>query len=91
MTHSPRLILQSAAIVTMLSTAPVLAAEMTVPGATAKSASHLTKHHHGSRVTRIAARYVRHEAAAASPFRADLGCAGAWCGRQMVLMIGIGY
>lgn len=25
------------------------------------------------------------------PVQAELGCAGLWCGRQFVLMVGIGY
>ena len=88
----PRLILQSAAtigVAALLSAAaPVLAAEKAVPTreTTAKLAPSKIKHH-ASRV-RLAAAHD-HRRAAAIP--GDLGCTGSWCGRQFVLMIGIGY
>jgi hypothetical protein len=72
--------------------APAVAAESAVPGreaavASAKSAPKLIRRH-ASRGTRIAA---------SSHDRRDgvtggrLDCSGAWCGRQFVLMIGVGY
>ena len=36
------------------------------------------------------ARYIRH-VATVTPLQRNLGCSGEWCGRQFVLMIGIGF
>jgi hypothetical protein len=92
MTGFPRLILQVAAtagIAAMLSTAaPVMAADSAVKivGPTAKIAP-ATIRHHASRVQLAASHYHRH----VTPIPVDLGCAGIWCGRQFVLMIGVAY
>jgi hypothetical protein len=92
MASFPRLILQCAAttgIAAMLSTAaPVMAADSAVPTgeATTKTVPS-TIRHHASRV-RLAA---SHHRPGVNPIRGDLGCAGIWCGRQFVLMIGVGY
>jgi hypothetical protein len=90
MASFPRLILQCATttgIAVMLSTAaPVMAAEKAV--ATSETAARIapsTIRHHASRVRLAASHYHRR----VNPI--DLGCAGIWCGRQFVLMIGVGY
>jgi hypothetical protein len=74
-----------AATTIMLSaTVPAFAAEESV--ATDVSAkSSLIKHRRMASV-----RHVRHVAAVA-PLQRQLGCSGEWCGRQFVLMIGIGF
>jgi hypothetical protein len=92
MASFPRLILQCAAttgIAAMLSTAaPVTAAEISVRTAEpAARIAPLKLKHHASRV-RLAA---SHHRPGVDPIRGDLGCAGIWCGRQFVLMIGVGY
>ena len=100
MASKPRLMLQFAAaigIAAMLWTAaPALAAESAVtasdaPAATTKSAPSVIKRH-ASRRTRLAAsRYHYHYDRQISPIRSNLDCSGVWCGRQFVLMIGIGF
>ena len=90
MASFPRLILQFAAaagIAAMLSTAATaVAAEsvLTVEPA-AKTAPSMIKRN-ASRVLTAARRDRR-----VSAMRSDLGCAGIWCGRQFVLMIGVAY
>jgi hypothetical protein len=37
-----------------------------------------------------AIRHVRH-VAAVTPLQRNLGCSGEWCGRQFVLIVGIGF
>jgi hypothetical protein len=95
MANHSRLILQVAAttgIAIMLSAAtPAVAAEGPVSAretaTTANSVPSVIKHH-ASRRTRVAVcRYSRR----VSSIRSDLGCSGLWCGRQFVLMVGIGY
>jgi hypothetical protein len=92
MTSFPRLILQCGAttgIAAMLSiAAPVTAAEMAVR--TAEPAARIAPSkikHHASRV-RLAAVHHRPRV---NPILSDLGCTGVWCGRQFVLMIGVGF
>jgi len=92
MASFPRLILHCAAttgIAAMISTAaPVMAAEIAVT--TAEPAARITPlkiKHHASRV-RLAA--VHHHPDV-NPIRSELGCAGVWCGRQFVLMVGVGF
>jgi hypothetical protein len=94
MANYPRLILQVAATIgtVMLSmAAPAVAAEdpvtvqETVAGA--NSMASVIKRH-VSRETAIAA---SHHDRRVSSVRSNLGCSGVWCGRQFVLMIGIGY
>jgi hypothetical protein len=83
-------------IAAMLSAAvPAVAAESTVPtrqavAAPAKTASSLIKHR-ASRGNRIAASYVHRHGRRIGAIRSNPDCSGAWCGRQFVLMIGIGY
>jgi hypothetical protein len=91
MASFPRLILQFAATIgfaAMLTAgaAPVVAAESAVAVSEAAKTSPSTIRHHASRV-RLATNYHRHVYA----IRRDLGCSGVWCGRQFVLMVGIGY
>ena len=74
-----------AAVTVMLSaTVPAFATEETIAtDVSAKSSA--TKHRRMASV-----RHVRH-VAAVTPLQRNLGCAGEWCGRQFVLMIGIGF
>jgi hypothetical protein len=92
MTSFPRLILQCGAttgIAAMLSiAAPVMAAEMAVR--TAEPAARIAPlkiKHHASRVRLVAV----HHHPRVNPIQSNLGCSGAWCGRQFVLMIGVGF
>jgi hypothetical protein len=97
----PGLMLQFVAatgILAVLSTAaPAVAAESTVTAAaTPKTATSVVKrdasiHRHASRGTRIVASYHDRDDSRVSPIRSNLDCSGVWCGRQFVLMIGIGY
>jgi hypothetical protein len=91
MASVPRLILQFGAttgIAVMLSTAaPVLAADSAVPTAkTATKIEFLKIKHHASRVRLAASDHYR-----VNQTRSDLGCSGIWCGRQFVLMVGVGF
>jgi hypothetical protein len=43
--------------------------------------------HHASRVRLAAVHHRPH----VNPIQSNLGCAGVWCGRQFVLMIGVGF
>jgi hypothetical protein len=92
MASYPRLILQFAAATgiaaVLLMAAPTMAAEnaVTVRETTANTAPATIKRH-ASRVRLAASHYHR----SVNPIRSDLGCSGVWCGRQFVLMIGIGY
>jgi hypothetical protein len=94
MANNSRLILQVAAttgIAIMLSAAPALAAGGVVAArgtlATAHSLPSVIRHHasHGTHVA------VWRDSRRVSSIRSDLGCSGAWCGRQFVLMVGIAY
>jgi hypothetical protein len=72
--------------------APAVAAESAVPGsgaamASAKSAPKLIRRH-ASRGTRIAASSHDRRTGVTG---GNLDCSGVWCGRQFVLMIGVGY
>jgi hypothetical protein len=91
-----RLILQVAAttgIAAMLSTAsPAVAAEAPVPAretaATASTVPHMVKRH-AWRAHRIAV--FHHHDRRVVQTQSHLDCYGVWCGRQFVLMVGIGY
>jgi hypothetical protein len=74
-----------AATTVMLSAAvPAFAAEEAVAtDISAKSSA--AKHRRMASV-----RHVRH-VATVTPVQRNLGCSGDWCGRQFVLMIGIGF
>jgi hypothetical protein len=65
------------------STVSAIAAEAT-------AATHVTATTSPIKHRRVATRDVRH-VAAATPLQGNLGCSGEWCGRQFVLMIGIGF
>ncbi len=97
----------TAGVAVMLSTAtPASAAESAVPTVTAadptitvanptvtvaKTPRHVIKHF-ASRRTRIAAsRYLDSYVRRVSALHRDLGCSGEWCGRQFVLMVGVGF
>jgi hypothetical protein len=98
MASFPRLILPFAAtcgIAALLLTAapPAMAAEsaVTTRETAAKPAPSTIKRHaskrHASRLRFSASHYHRR----VNSIRSDLGCSGDWCGRQFVLMIGVGY
>ena len=104
MTSNSRLMLQFAAatgIAAMLwVAAPAMAAESpansNAPGVSTKAAPSVTARHaslkrHASRRARLAASHYRRGYERIRPVRGNLECSGAWCGRQFVLMIGIGY
>lgn len=90
-----RLILQVAAttgVAVMLSTAaPAMAAEGPVTAretaATASTVRPAVKRHASRRPHLAAARYNRR----VSLIGTSPACSGVWCGRQFVLMIGVGY
>jgi hypothetical protein len=92
MASYPRLILQFAAttglMVMLAMAAPAVAAEsaVAVSETAAKTAPSVIRHH-ASRARLAASNSQRH----VYPIRSDLGCSGIWCGRQFVLMIGVGY
>jgi hypothetical protein len=104
MANKPRLMLQFAAatgIAAMLwVAAPAMAAESAAnsnpPAVSTNSAPSVTKRdaslkRHAPRRARLAASHYRRGYERISPVRGNLECSGAWCGRQFVLMIGIGY
>jgi len=75
-----------AATTLMLSaTVPAFAAEDTTVATDVSAKSSPIKHR---RMTSIG--HVRH-LSAGTPVQRNLGCSGEWCGRQFVLMIGIGF
>jgi hypothetical protein len=87
-----RLTLQFAAMtgiaVLLSANAPATAAEYPVIRLTDGVARTTPARHRVPRKIRIeASHYDRH----ISPIHSDLDCTGVWCGRQFVLMIGIGY
>jgi hypothetical protein len=89
MANYPRLVFQCAAalgIAAMLSIAtPAVAADIMVPASevAAKPAPHAIRHH---------ASYRARNTASYDDRRAShLGCSGAWCGRQFVLIVGVAY
>jgi len=98
MSSYSRLMLQFAAatgIAAMLSVAaPAMAAESAansnVPAVTTKTAPSVTERH-APRRARFAASHYRRGYERISPTRGNLECYSVWCGRQFVLMIGIGY
>jgi hypothetical protein len=74
-----------AATTTMLSAmVPALAAEGTTVATYVSAMAAPITHR------RLAIGHVG-QVAAATPLQRDLGCSGEWCGRQFVLMIGIGF
>jgi hypothetical protein len=77
----------AATVVAMLSIAPpAVAADSTAVAAAIAKPAPSPVRHHASRHTRIAAHH-RQVTTLASHF----GCSGEWCGRQFVLMLGIGF
>jgi hypothetical protein len=93
MARYPRLILQFVAAtgfaVMLSAAAPVVAAEsaVTISQASAKAKTAASTTRHASRLRLAAWHYNRH----VNLIRSDLGCSGVWCGRQFVLMVGVGY
>jgi hypothetical protein len=80
-------------VAAMLSTAaPAVVAENAAMAseAVAKTAPSVTRRH-AWRKTRIAASHFDRQDRRAGPIRSNLDCSGTWCGRQFVLMIGVGY
>jgi hypothetical protein len=74
----------AAATMMLSATVPAIAAEEAIATDVSAKSSPI-KHR---RMTSV--RHVRH-VAAVTPLQRNLGCSGEWCGRQFVLMIGIGY
>jgi hypothetical protein len=75
----------AATTIILSATVPAVAAEAT-PAATGVSAkASPIKHRRAASV-----RHVR-RVAFVTPTQRQLGCSGEWCGRQFVLMIGIGF
>jgi hypothetical protein len=73
-----------AATTMMLSaTVPALAVEATTIATDVSAKASSIKH-------RRTAIHVRH-VAAVTPLQRNLGCSGEWCGRQFVLIVGIGF
>jgi uncharacterized protein YggE len=104
MTSNSRLMLQFAAatgIAAMLwVAAPAMAADSPANGnstgvstmaAPSVTARHASFNRHASRRARLAASHYRRGYERISPVRSNVECSGVWCGRQFVLMIGIGY
>jgi hypothetical protein len=99
MTSNSRLMLQFAAatgIAAMLWVAvPAMAAESpadsNAPAVSTKTVRHASLNRHAPRRARLAASHYRHGYERISPVRSNVECSGVWCGRQFVLMIGIGY
>jgi hypothetical protein len=75
----------SAALV--VATAPAVAADETAgsTGVSTRAPTSLSRHHGPTHVA--ASRSVRH----IRPVQSNLDCTGAWCGRQFVLIVGIGF
>jgi hypothetical protein len=73
----------------LLTIAPAVVAESAAIAA-AKTAPSVTNRH-AWRETRTAAFRFDRQDCRAGPVRGNLDCAGTWCGRQFVLMIGVGY
>jgi hypothetical protein len=104
MTSNSRLMLQFAAATGIAAmfwvAAPAMATESPVnsnaPGASTKAAPSVTARHaslnrHAPRRARLVASHNRRGYERVGPVRSNLECSGVWCGRQFVLMIGIGY
>jgi hypothetical protein len=104
MSSYPRLMLQFAAatgIAAMLWVAtPAMAAESAAksnaPAVSTKTAPSVTERRaslkrHAPRRARLAASHYRRGYERTGPIRSNLECSGVWCGRQFVLMIGIGF
>jgi len=51
----------------------------------ARAPTSLSRHHGATHVA--ASRHVRH----IRPLQSNLDCTGTWCGRQFVLIVGIGF
>jgi hypothetical protein len=96
MTSNSRLMLQLAAatgIAAMLWVAvPAMAAESpadsNAPAVSTKTVRHASLNRWRAR---LAASHYRRGYERISPVRSNVECSGVWCGRQFVLMIGIGY
>ena len=104
MASYPRLMLQfavAAGIAAMLwIAAPAMAAESAAnsnaPAVSTKTAPSVTERRaslkrHAPRRARLAASHYRRGYERTGPIRSNLECSGVWCGRQFVLMIGIGF
>jgi hypothetical protein len=71
----------------LATTAPAVAADETAgaTGVSARAPTSLSRHHGATHVA--ASRHVRH----IRPLQSNLDCTGPWCGRQFVLIVGIGF
>ena len=71
----------------LATTAPAVAADETAgsTGVSTRAPTSLSRHHGPTHVA--ASRYDRH----IRPVQSNLDCTGAWCGRQFVLIVGIGF
>ena len=74
----------AAATMMLSATVPAIAAEEAVATDVSAKSSPI-KHRRMASV-----RHVRH-VASVTPLQRQLGCSGEWCGRQFVLIIGIGF
>jgi hypothetical protein len=99
MASYPRLMLRFAAAIGIASllwiAAPAVASDGAVTGSgtavtTATSPPVDIKRRASHRIRFVASHQVRRDRRVGS-IRDDGGCSGVWCGRQLVLMIGIGY
>lgn len=74
----------AATTIVLSATVPAFAADETVAtDVSAKSSA--AKHRRVAHVRHV------HRVAAVTSLQRNLGCSGEWCGRQFVLMIGIGF
>jgi len=93
MASFPHLMVRFAAttgVAVMLSTVVPAVATESAAIAAAKTAPSVAKRH-AWRETRIAASRFDRRDRRVGPTRSNLDCSGTWCGRQFVLMIGVGY
>jgi hypothetical protein len=79
------LLAATAMVAVMLSgPVPTFAAEQT-PAASAPNKASTTH------IKRYAPVRISHHVSPVTPVASELGCSGVWCGRQFVLIVGIGY
>jgi hypothetical protein len=79
-----------AAVLSTVGPAVVAESAAIASEAAAKTAPSVIKRH-AWRETRIAASRFDRQDRRVGPIRSNLDCSGTWCGRQFVLMIGVGY
>jgi hypothetical protein len=80
-----------------MATESALPVRETPAASTVRIAPSIVQHRHSARAIRhatsgyAASRHRNRPDLRVSALRGDLGCSGTWCGRQFVLMIGIGF